>query len=274
MGTVTYKYATLDDFVLSSALSVEGVLDDGWGASFPVKGVETVAAIMFADISGFTRRTHELSPTETLIFVNNFFAWITAEGLRGGSAIIDKYIGDEIMVVFSRDFGSEDPFLDALIAARGMAERDALSFCPHMGIAYGLVTCGFVGTPLRYDCSVFGAPVNLAKRCATVPARGRGSSSIMFPAELWKDRSLPAIFPGRKIPQPDGSTATEQLQWELLDPRVEDLKNIGNTEVVEIAKTTVTFPGLSAEDRARQNLQLLREAGLYRPRQIVAAPKT
>jgi len=41
-------------------------------------------------------------------FVNNFFARITAESLRGSKCVIDKCIGDEVMVVFSKDFGSEE----------------------------------------------------------------------------------------------------------------------------------------------------------------------
>jgi len=70
-----------------------------------VKGCEIKATILFADITSFSKRTFGLSPTETLIFVNNFFTWITAEALIVGSGIIDKYIGDEIMIIFSEEFG-------------------------------------------------------------------------------------------------------------------------------------------------------------------------
>jgi hypothetical protein len=38
-----------------------------------------------------------MSPTATLIYVQNFFAWITQEALRGRPGIVDKYIGDEVM---------------------------------------------------------------------------------------------------------------------------------------------------------------------------------
>ena len=51
-------------------------LDDGWGASFPVRGREIDATVLFADITAFSARTADLTPTETLIFVNNFFAWM------------------------------------------------------------------------------------------------------------------------------------------------------------------------------------------------------
>src|SRR5437016_2604485 len=104
MSSVTYRYSSLEDFLIASVLSVDGQLDDGWGAAFPVRGREIDATVVFADITAFTSRTLELSPTETLILVNNFFAWISAEALRGGTGIVDKYIGDELMIVFSREF--------------------------------------------------------------------------------------------------------------------------------------------------------------------------
>lgn len=161
------RYNSLEDFLTSTPLNVDGQLDDGWGALYSVKGREIQATVLFADISGFSARTLELSSTETLIFVNNFFAWITAEALRGGTGIVDKYIGDEVMIVFSKEFGSDDPFVEAVQTARWMGEHDVHSFVPHVGIASGGVTVGYVGTPIKYSCSAFGAPVALAARCAS-----------------------------------------------------------------------------------------------------------
>ena len=101
MWQTKYKFKSLEDFLISTPLTVDGSLDDGWGAYFPVKGREIQATILFADIASFSRRTKELSPTETLIFVNNFFSWITAEAIKDQVCIVDKYIGDEVMVLFS-----------------------------------------------------------------------------------------------------------------------------------------------------------------------------
>lgn len=168
VGEVRYPYRSLEDFLIAKMLTVDGEADDGWGAGFPVKGREIEASVLFADITGFSARTADLDPTETLAFVNHFFAWITAEGLRGRPGIVDKYIGDEIMVVFSKEFGSADPFVDAVQTARWMGENDVFAFLPHVGIASGPVIVGYVGTPLKYNCSVFGAPVAVAARCASV----------------------------------------------------------------------------------------------------------
>jgi class 3 adenylate cyclase len=114
------RYATLADFLACQMLTIDASTEDGWGAAMPVKGREIAATILFVDVAAFSARTVELDPAETLAFVNHFFAWISAEALHHGPGIVDKYIGDEVMVVFSTEFGSEDPVLDAVHAARAM----------------------------------------------------------------------------------------------------------------------------------------------------------
>ena len=263
-----HDFQTLEDFLISSPLHADGQLDDGWGASFPVKGREIEATVLFADITGFSTRTSNLSPAETLVFVNNFFAWVSAEAIRGGRGIVDKYIGDEVMIIYSREFGSEDPFVDAVQAARWMAQNDAHSFVPHVGIASGRVIVGYTGTPARYSCSVFGAPVVFAARCAKVKPEGGGpyGATVVFPANEWADRDLRDVIPSQEVRNPDGTTGEQPFDWELLDPRNVTVKRT-SLAVRELVRTGIwiTGPGGSPEDRARDGLASLKEAGLYRP---------
>ncbi len=205
--SVDYRHHSLEDYLTAQMLTVDAQLDDGWGASYPVKGRELEATVLFADITSFSARTAELDLTETLTFVNHFFAWIAAEALRGRPGIVDKYIGDEVMIVFAKEFGSADPFLDAVQAARWMGQNDVFSFMPHVGIASGEVIVGYVGTPLKYNCSVFGAPVALAARCAGVDPDydRRFTSSMTFPADEWGERNFDEVFPARHIRDPDGT---------------------------------------------------------------------
>lgn len=181
MSKIQYRYNSLEDFLASTMHTVDGTLDDGWGATISVKGREIDATILFCDIAGFSRRTANLEPTETLIFVNHFLTWMTAEAIHHSRGIIDKYIGDEVMVIFSKEFGCDDPFEEAVRVACGMYQFDAFAFSPHMGIASGRVIVGYVGTAIRYNCSVFGAPVTLAARCAGVGTNEIGSGVITFP---------------------------------------------------------------------------------------------
>jgi class 3 adenylate cyclase len=264
---VSYRYNSLEDYLISNPLTVDGLLNDGFGANFPVKGREIEATILYSDISYFSARTLEMSSTEILIFVNNFFAWITAEALQDTHGIVDKYIGDEIMIVFSEEFGSNDPFEEAIDAARWMSEHDALNFCPHIGIASGLVTVGYVGTPLKYSCSVFGTPVTYANRCTSVTPETEnvGKSRIVFPASEWKNRSFEEVVPPVKYIYPDGVEQEMPPTWKLLEPRTLDLKNIGNLEVRELVNKCVHRPTQSIEERVKESLKLLRQAGFYQP---------
>lgn len=266
MSVVKYRYSSLEDFLISTPLTVDAQLDDGWGAPFPVKGREIEATILFADISGFSARTINLSPVETLIFSNNFFAWIYAEAVRNGKGIVDKYIGDEIMIVFSKEFGSEDPFMEAVQTARWMGERDALDFSPHIGIASGSVIVGYVGTPLKYNCSVFGAPVALAARCASVkpnlPENKVFSTTIVFPLTDWGDRSFEDVLFNR----PDGTTGEQPRSWRLMQPRQVDMKNVGQIQIQEIVKMSIHIPSVTAEERAGWGLDIIRKAGRYWPK--------
>lgn len=264
--TTQYRYKSLIDFVISHPLTVDDQLDDGFGAYFPVKGVEIEATILFADISEFTRRTQDLSPTETLIFANNFFSWITAEAVKDRPCIVDKYIGDEIMLIFSKEFGSDDPFVEALQCARWMSEHDALRFRPHIGIAQGLVTVGFVGTPIQYNCSVFGRTVALAQRCTAVKPEGLYYTSIVFPASLWGDRNFNDIFQPLKYSYPDGSEDVQSQTWELLKPRTVSMENIGEQQIREIVNSKFHKPMQSAESKAKYSLEFLKQVGSYRPR--------
>ncbi|MBE2203672.1 MAG: adenylate/guanylate cyclase domain-containing protein [Chthoniobacterales bacterium] len=269
--SVNYQFNSLEDYLTSRPLDVDGMLDDGWGAVFPVKGREIEAAILFIDIAGFSRRTYDLSPTETLIFVNNFFSWITAEGLRGKPGIVDKYIGDEMMLVFSEDFGSEDPLGDALVTARWMAERDVLAFCPHIGISMGQVVVGYVGTPLKYSCSVFGRPVSVASRCCGIPSEH--AKSIFLPAEIWGKKNLNDYFKPRIVKHPKQGEIECEVPWEVAPPRRVQLKNLPDLDVVEIHSNLMHMPMCGADDRAKLAFEGLKKEGSYRPRRYPFEPQ-
>lgn len=268
--SVKYHLNSLEDFLISTTFTVDGQLDDGWGASFPVKGREIQATVLFSDIAGFSKKTLELSPAETLIFVNHFFAWVTAEALRGSNGIVDKYIGDEMMIAFSKDFGSEDPFEEAVQVARWMGENDAFSFCPHIGIASGRVIVGYVGTPMKYNCSVLGAPVALAARCAGVNPEQAVDSlaacSIVFPAVEWGNREFAKIVPHTRHKNPDGSISEEPPAWELRAARMVQVKNLPDVEIREIVKRSKSYPQQTAEEKAKEALKVLKKAGRYWPR--------
>lgn len=251
MSEVKYNYKSLEDYLTSNPLTVDRCFDDGWGAKFPVKGIELNASVLFADITSFSKKTLDLNPIETLIYVNNFFSWISAEALMHSHGLIDKYIGDEIMVVFANEFGSEDHFIDALKTARMMMQYDALDFSPHIGIASGHVVIGYVGTPLKYNCSVFGLPVMLAARCTSV--RSNCLKSIVFPESCWKSNYVfKNIFPSIKWYNSKNELYKESDSgWQKKEARSVELKNIGEKSIIEIICNTTHIPSISAPEIAK-----------------------
>jgi class 3 adenylate cyclase len=269
---VRYRYPSLDDFVTANELTVDGVLDDGWGAPLSVKGRELEAAVLFADISSFTERTADLSPVETLAYVNTFFTWITAEALREGPGIIDKYIGDEVMVVFASEFGSDDPFEDAVKAGLRMCENDVLDYGPHIGIASGPVVVGYAGTPVRHTCSVFGAPVALAARCAGVAPNISEdqfvSHTLTFPTTNWAERDTTTVVEPKRYRDPSGEIhedPSSSQRWTLTQPFDTDLKGLGDVSVQQLHDQLMRMNNFTAEDRARDAVNDLRRANRYWP---------
>lgn len=266
---VNQKYISLIDYLARTQLHLNGELNDGGGTAFSMKGREIDATIMFADISGFSARTLSLTSTETLAFVNTFFAWVTAEALQAGPGIVDKYIGDEVMVIFSKEFGSEDPFQDAVRAAFRMGANDVHAYQPSVGIASGRVTVGVVGSELNHGVSVFGGAVAMASRCAGVKLRADDdtsvSSGMTFPSIERAEHDLDVILLPRRYPQRDGSVVTQPHGWELTDTREVPMKNLPDQPIRQIVNTGHWFPMQSADDRAREGIAALRKSNDYRP---------
>lgn len=252
------RYHSLEDFLASNQNHIDGVVNDGFDGAVTIKGREIEAAVLFADLSEFSTRTLGLTAAETLAFVQTFFVWTAEEALRNRPGVVDKYIGDEVMVVFSTEFGSADPVGDAIGAALDMSRRDIHTYRPHIGIAAGPVIVGQTGTPLRFNVSVFGAPVALAARCASVrPADPEAQvwSSIVMPDDAWGSRNLADFLPDEPYPQ-----------FELLEPRLEALKGVGKISVREIHNTSYRGGTASSpEARARRNVDILRRNNRYWP---------
>jgi hypothetical protein len=103
----------------------------------------------------------------------------------------------------------------------------------------------------------------LAARCATVPLEpdvGIVSSSIVFPAAEWGERSFDEVFPPRSYRDRDGEGTEQPNPWELLRERDVPMKNIGSTRTCEIVNRSVRVPSQSAEERAREGLATARRS--------------
>lgn len=131
-------------------------------------------AILFADVTGFTALSEKLDPEILREIINDCFNYITVPVYELGG-IIDKYIGDCVMVLFGAKTSHVDDTKRAVLCAMKMsklikefcAQRiKPLGFDLHIsiGVHYGLVVTGRIGNLYDMDYTVMGDTVNIAQR--------------------------------------------------------------------------------------------------------------
>jgi class 3 adenylate cyclase/HAMP domain-containing protein len=137
-------------------------------------GEDRVLAVLFADIRGFTSIAERLKPEQMVVSLNDYFSRMVDIIMRHGG-IVDKYIGDCIMAFFGAPVQHRDDALQATLSAlemqealaafnREQAETGAQEFRVGIGINYGLVTVGNIGSEKKMDYTVIGDMVNVASR--------------------------------------------------------------------------------------------------------------
>ena len=139
-----------------------------------LKGDNRVLAVLFSDIRSFTTISENMDPEVLVESLNSYFEkMVDVVMSRGG--IVDKYIGDAIMAFFGAPVKSENDalgsvtagldMLDALEAFNGwQIEHGLPPFKIGIGINYGVVTVGNIGSEKKMDYTVIGDMVNLASR--------------------------------------------------------------------------------------------------------------
>jgi len=136
------------------------------------------AAVLFCDIRGFTAMTEGMNPAEVIEFVNEHMTAMTElVYLHGG--VVDKFVGDLIMAVFGVPTSQGDDALRAARCALAMlAERKCLNAQTGrivevgIGIAYGELVAGCMGSTDRLNYTVLGDRVNLAFRLCSAAGPG------------------------------------------------------------------------------------------------------
>ena len=137
-------------------------------------GDKRLVAVMFTDIRGFTTIAERLAPDEIVESLNAYFSPMV-DVVQAHGGIVDKYIGDAIMAFFGAPVKHENDALqavrcgfDMLEALAGFnarqAQRGRASFSVGIGINYGEVTVGNIGSDKKMDYTVIGDMVNLASR--------------------------------------------------------------------------------------------------------------
>jgi len=131
-------------------------------------------SVLFCDLRGFTAASSELTPEQVAEMLNEYYDFI-AGAIFENDGMLDKFVGDEVMAVFSAPFAQPDHAdrcvraaveikrrlagLNAARAARGQHPLDC-----GVGIHSGPAAAGFIGARERSNYTVVGSTVNLAAR--------------------------------------------------------------------------------------------------------------
>jgi adenylate cyclase len=160
----------LAEMVVSGELNVE-------------KGGENrVATVLFADIRGFTSMSENMEAADVLQMLNEYFE-VMVEIAFDNEGTVDKFVGDEIMLLWGAPVGHDDDASRAVRAALDMqtaliefnATRVAEGSLPiqiGIGVNTGDLVAGYIGSSRTMSYSVIGDTVNTAARlCSAAKER-------------------------------------------------------------------------------------------------------
>jgi adenylate cyclase len=132
--------------------------------------VETIeAAIMFCDLYGFTQLSNRLSSDRILSLLNMYYDQVVPSVIERGGEVL-KFMGDGLLALFLIDGSPERSCTAALEAAQAICRRLQAVATPNakleagLGLHFGEVSYGNIGSAGRLDFTVIGRDVNLASR--------------------------------------------------------------------------------------------------------------
>ncbi len=137
-------------------------------------GDNRVLSILFSDIRSFTTISEGMAPDDLVSSLNRYFSAMV-DIIMNRNGIVDKYIGDAIMAFFGAPVKREDDALQSVLAAlemidalkvfnRNQTQIGKPEFHIGIGINYGIVTVGNIGSERKMDYTVIGDMVNIASR--------------------------------------------------------------------------------------------------------------
>jgi class 3 adenylate cyclase len=154
----------------------------------PSTGDVRDVAVLFIDLTDFTRMAGTLAPRETAEVLNAFFGIVVAAVDEHGG-LINKFQGDAALAIYGAPLRSASAATDALATARAL--RIALQQLPvvdfGIGVSAGSVFAGNIGAENRYEYTVIGDPVNEAARLADLAKKEPGRTLAAYRAVVLSD---------------------------------------------------------------------------------------
>jgi CheY-like chemotaxis protein len=141
------------------------------GETLAFRADQRNVAVMFSDLVGFTPMSVNLTPTELITLLNDYFD-VMCPIVKQHNGDIDKFIGDAIMAIYDEVRGQPPPAVRATRAALAMQAAmlwfntgRSINLTMRIGINTGPVVRGDLGSRVvRRDYTVIGDTVNQANR--------------------------------------------------------------------------------------------------------------
>lgn len=148
------------------------------------EGERQIMTVMFCDMQDFTRISETLTPSALVKLLNRYFTLIS-EAVHEHGGVIDKFIGDAVMVYWGKPFHTEQEQVQhALNTARALdgkmrvlqqelpqllgLRKNLPQIAVRAGIATGEAIVGNIGSDRTRNFTIIGDTVNLASRLEAV----------------------------------------------------------------------------------------------------------
>jgi adenylate cyclase len=164
-------------------------------------GKETPLVLLFSDVRGFTSISEALLPSEVVETLNAYFEKMV-KIVIDHDGIVDKYMGDGLMAFFGAPARKGDEPLQAVLSGFEMLEalesfnewqarRGRKPFRIGIGINYGMVTVGNIGSEKKMDYTVIGDQVNVTSRLEGLTKKYRESLLVSESVVRKLDNKVP-----------------------------------------------------------------------------------
>ncbi|MBE7560670.1 CHASE2 domain-containing protein [bacterium] len=180
-------------------------------------GASREVTILFTDIKGFTSLSEAMPPAGVVQLLNEYFTEMVEIVFKHGG-MLDKYIGDAMMLVFGapRPYGSRDEAPRRAVRCAVEMQKKMRQLQEHyrerslpmlrmrIGVNTGEVVAGNIGSIKRLEYSVIGDAVNLASRLeSNAPVDGVLISQYTYQHvadEVIAHKKPPLVVKGRQQP--------------------------------------------------------------------------
>lgn len=158
-------------------------------------GEHKQVAVLMCDIRDFTAITETMAPEKLVSLLNGYFAEMVS-AIQNHNGVVDKFIGDAVMAVFGLTDEQSDVQIcnNAVAAATEMRQRLAsynqrlalesqVTLENGIGIHFGDVVAGCIGSSERVEYTVMGSTVNMAARIEG-QCKKEGAAPLLFSREV------------------------------------------------------------------------------------------